>query len=77
MKCRLPSPGNSNPGPEGPALKEVQWAKTTGMRNSRSSLSKKYEKTIGKAVDNCLVANLGKGISQASFEKSIMRLPAE
>ena len=38
---------------------------------------KKYEKTIGKAVDNCLVANLGKGISQASFEKSIMRLPVE
>ncbi len=33
----------------------------------------KYEKTIGKAVDNCLVTKLGKGISQASFEKSIVR----
>ena len=33
----------------------------------------KYEKTIGKAVDNCLVSKLGKGICQASFEKSIVR----
>jgi hypothetical protein len=38
---------------------------------------KKYEKTTGKAVDNCLVANLGKGISRTSFEKSITRLAAE
>ena len=33
----------------------------------------KYEKTIGKAVDNCLVANLGKGIRPDSFEKAITR----
>ena len=31
----------------------------------------KYEKTIGKAVDNCLVAKLGKDISSASFERTI------
>ena len=33
----------------------------------------KYDKTIGKAVDNCLVANLGKGLSADSFERSITR----
>ena len=33
----------------------------------------KHDKTIGKAVDNCLVANLGKGISPDSFEKTITR----
>ena len=37
----------------------------------------KYEKTIGKAVDNCLVSKLGKGICQASFEKSIVRSHTE
>jgi hypothetical protein len=31
----------------------------------------KYEKTIGKAVENCLVANLGQGISAASFKTTI------
>ncbi len=31
----------------------------------------KYDKTIGKAVDNCLVANLGKGIGPDSFERAI------
>ena len=33
----------------------------------------KYEKTIRKAVDNCLVARLGKGLNENSFEKSITR----
>ena len=34
----------------------------------------KYEKTIRKAVDNCLVARLGKGLSENSFESSISRV---
>ncbi len=33
----------------------------------------KYEKTILKAADNCLVARLGKGLNENSFEKSITR----
>jgi organic hydroperoxide reductase OsmC/OhrA len=33
----------------------------------------KYEKTIAKAVSNCLVARLGQGISAASFERTITR----
>jgi len=33
----------------------------------------KYDKTIAKAVDNCLVANLGKGLSPDSFERTITR----
>ena len=33
----------------------------------------KYEKTIRKAVDNCLVARLGKGLNENSFESSISR----
>ena len=33
----------------------------------------KYEKTIRKAVDNCLVASLGKGLNENSFEKLITR----
>ena len=31
----------------------------------------KYEKTIAKAVNNCLVAKLGQGISAASFERTV------
>lgn len=37
----------------------------------------KYEKTIRKAVDNCLVARLGKGLNENSFEKKITRLKVE
>ena len=33
----------------------------------------KYEKTIRKAVDNCLVARLGRGLGESSFEKLITR----
>jgi hypothetical protein len=33
----------------------------------------KYEKPIAKAVNNCLVANLGQGINAASFERTISR----
>ena len=33
----------------------------------------KYEKTIAKAADKCLVARLGKGLSPSSFEKEITR----
>jgi len=33
----------------------------------------KYDKTIGKAVDTCLVANLGIGIRPDSFRKAITR----
>ncbi|UCD78815.1 MAG: hypothetical protein JSW26_25995 [Desulfobacterales bacterium] len=33
----------------------------------------KYEKTIAKAVDNCLVARLGRGLNQRSFVKSVTR----
>ena len=37
----------------------------------------KYEKTIRKAVDNCLVARLGKGLTENSFESSISRANAK
>lgn len=33
----------------------------------------KYENAIGKTVDGCLVANLGKGLNQESFARSITR----
>jgi len=33
----------------------------------------KYEKTIRKAVDNCLVTRLGKGLNENSFASSISR----
>jgi hypothetical protein len=33
----------------------------------------KYEKPIAKAVNNCLVAKLGQGISAASFERTVSR----
>ena len=33
----------------------------------------KYEKTIAKTVDNCLVAKLGKGLNESTFQKSITR----
>jgi len=33
----------------------------------------KYDKTIGKAVDTCLVAKLGKGLNENSFTSSITR----
>ncbi len=32
---------------------------------------KKYENAIGKTVDSCLVASLGRGLSEASFGRSI------
>ena len=32
-----------------------------------------YDKAIGKAVDSCLVASLGRGISEDSFESVIIR----
>jgi hypothetical protein len=34
----------------------------------------KYEKTIRKAVDNCLVTRLGKGLNENSFETKITRI---
>ncbi len=34
----------------------------------------KYEKTIRKAVDGCLVAGLGKGLNENSFETKITRI---
>jgi hypothetical protein len=34
----------------------------------------KYEKTIRKAVDNCLVAKLGRGLNENSFETKITRM---
>ena len=33
----------------------------------------KYEKSIHKLVDNCLVAKLGRGLTENSFEKKITR----
>jgi len=33
----------------------------------------KYEDTIRKAVDNCLVARLGKGLNENSFASSVSR----
>jgi len=33
----------------------------------------KYEKTIRKAVDNCLVARLGKGLNENSFASLVSR----
>ena len=33
----------------------------------------KYEKSIHKLVDNCLVARLGRGLNDNSFEKKITR----
>ena len=33
----------------------------------------KYEKSIGKIVDSCLVARLGRGLNENSFEKLITR----
>ena len=33
----------------------------------------KYENVIGRAVDTCLVAHLGKGLISSRFEKSISR----
>ena len=37
------------------------------------SFPEKYEPVIGKAVDRCLVAGLGKGLSDASFTNKINR----
>ena len=37
----------------------------------------KYEKTIAKLVDNCLVARVGKGIDPSSFEKEITRTQSQ
>ena len=36
----------------------------------------KYEKTIRKAADNCLVARLGKGLDENSFASSVSRATA-
>ena len=33
----------------------------------------KYDKSIHKLVDNCLVARLGRGLNENSFEKIITR----
>jgi ribosomal protein S12 methylthiotransferase accessory factor len=33
----------------------------------------KYEKTIQKAVDSCLVARLGRGLNENSFASSVSR----
>ena len=33
----------------------------------------KYEKTIQKAVDSCLVARLGRGLNEDSFASSVSR----
>jgi len=33
----------------------------------------KYEQSIGKIVDSCLVARLGRGLNENSFEKLITR----
>ena len=33
----------------------------------------KYEKTVGKMVDGCLVASLGRGLNESTFIKSITR----
>jgi hypothetical protein len=34
---------------------------------------KKYEKSVAKMVDGCLVASLGRGLNESSFDKSISR----
>ena len=36
----------------------------------------KYEPSIAKIVDNCLVARLGRGLGDHSFQKNIFRRPA-
>jgi len=36
-----------------------------------SHFPEKYEKTVNKAVDRCLVAKLGKGLDPSSFEKAV------
>ncbi len=33
----------------------------------------KYEKSVGKMVDGCLVASLGRGLNENSFDKLISR----
>ena len=33
----------------------------------------KYEKSVGKMVDGCLVASLGRDLNESSFDKSISR----
>jgi hypothetical protein len=38
-----------------------------------SDFPEKYEKTIRKAVDNCLVARLGKRLNENSFASSVSR----
>jgi len=34
---------------------------------------KKYDSVLGRAVDKCLVANLGRGLDDSSFDKKITR----
>lgn len=34
---------------------------------------KKYDSVLGRAVDKCLVANLGRGLDDTSFDKQITR----
>jgi len=33
----------------------------------------KYDSALGRAVDKCLVANLGRGLDDSSFDKQITR----
>ncbi len=35
----------------------------------------KYDDVLGRAVDKCLVAQLGRGLDQSSFNKKITRIP--
>ena len=35
----------------------------------------KYEKAIGRAADNCLVAKLGRGLKESMFKRSVFRRP--
>ena len=58
----------------------VDWhAKQTDRSNVRLTIElppdfpEKYEKSIRKAADNCLVARLGKGLNENSFISSVSR----
>jgi hypothetical protein len=33
----------------------------------------KYEKAIGRAADNCLVAKLGRGLKESMFKRTVSR----
>ncbi len=34
----------------------------------------KYDEVLGRAVDRCLVANLGRGLDETSFDRQISRI---